>query len=169
MEYSDRKNKFLILLNLIFVILLISTLPATLQSAGNSDDEDSTLQKSSNYHRAVSYIEKSDYNSAIQLLKKELKENPKDADTHNYMGYALRKINDVENSMVYYAKALEINPEHLGALEYQGELFLTMGDLDLAKVNLQKLDKLCWLGCDEYDDLRISINDYQQGKQNSGY
>ena len=57
----------------------------------------------------------------------------------------------------------------LGALEYQGELYLTIGDLDLAKANLQRLDKLCWLGCDEYDDLRASIEDYQQGKKGSGY
>ena len=85
------------------------------------------------------------------------------------MGYVLRKSGDFENSAVHYAKALEINPQHLGALEYQGELYLTIGDLDLAKANLQRLDKLCWLGCDEYDDLRASIEDYQQGKKDSGY
>ena len=126
-------------------------------------------QKSRNYQEAVSYIKKSDYSSAIPLLRRELKRNSRDADAHNYMGYALRKSNDLKNSAVHYAKALEINPKHLGALEYQGELFLTIGNLDLAKANLQKLDKLCWLGCDEYDDLRASIEDYQQGKKSSRY
>jgi tetratricopeptide (TPR) repeat protein len=102
-------------------------------------------------------------------LRKELEKNPGNADAHNYMGYVLRKSNDLKNSAVHYEKALEINPKHLGALEYQGELFLTVGNLDLAKANLEKLDKLCWLGCDEYDDFRASIEDYQQGKKNSRY
>ena len=85
------------------------------------------------------------------------------------MGYVLRKRNDLKNSAVHYKKALEINPKHLGALEYQGELFLTVGNLELAKANLEKLDKLCWLGCDEYDDLKASIEAYQQGRKVSRY
>ena len=159
----------------IYPILLLTTLlltcasPLMIQAAGSSDDDDSKPQKSRNYQEAVSYIKKSDYSSAIPLLKRELEKNSRDADAHNYMGYALRKSNDLKNSAVHYAKALEINPKHLGALEYQGELFLTIGNLDLAKANLQKLDKLCWLGCDEYDDLRASIEDYQQGKKSSRY
>ncbi|MGB0808884.1 MAG: hypothetical protein ACPGYJ_07935, partial [bacterium] len=35
--------------------------------------------------------------------------------------------------------------------------------------NLEKLDKLCWLGCDEYDDLKASIEAYQQGRKVSRY
>ena len=159
----------------IYPILLLTTLlltcasPLMIQAAGSSDDDDSKPQKSRNYQEAVSYIKKSDYSSAIPLLKREIEKNSRDADAHNYMGYALRKSNDLKNSAAHYAKALEINPKHLGALEYQGELFLTIGNLDLAKANLQKLDKLCWLGCDEYDDLRASIEDYQQGKKSSKY
>ena len=154
---------------LLLTLLLTYTSPLMIQAAGSSDEDDSDPQKSRNYQEAVSYIKKSDYSSAIPLLRRELKRNSRDADAHNYMGYALRKSNDLKNSAVHYAKALEINPKHLGALEYQGELFLTIGNLDLAKANLQKLDKLCWLGCDEYDDLRASIEDYQQGKKSSRY
>ena len=154
---------------LLLTLLLTCTSPLMIQAAGSSDDDDSNSQKSRNYQEAVSYIKKSDYSSAIPLLRRELKRNSRDADAHNYMGYALRKSNDLKNSAVHYAKALEINPKHLGALEYQGELFLTIGNLDLAKANLQKLDKLCWLGCDEYEDLRASIEDYQQGKKSSRY
>ena len=170
MVFSDTRIKISI-----YPILLLTTLlltcasPLMIQAAGSSDDDDSKPQKSRNYQEAVSYIKKSDYSSAIPLLKRELEKNSRDADAHNYMGYALRKSNDLKNSAVHYAKALEINPKHLGALEYQGELFLTIGNLDLAKANLQKLDKLCWLGCDEYDDLRASIEDYQQGKKSSKY
>ena len=102
-------------------------------------------------------------------MRKELEKNPGNADAHNYMGYVLRKRNDLKNSAVHYKKALKINPKHLGALEYQGKLFLTVGNLDLAKANLEKLDKLCWLGCDEYDDLKASIEAYRQGRKVSRY
>ena len=169
MSYFNGSNKTLFQLTLVFVILLmICASPLMLQAAGGSDD-DFTSRKSRDYQRAVSYIKESDYSAAIPLLRKELEKNPGNADAHNYMGYVLRKSNDLKNSAVHYEKALEINPKHLGALEYQGELFLTVGNLDLAKANLEKLDKLCWLGCDEYDDFRASIEDYQQGKKNSRY
>jgi len=169
MSYFNGNNKTLFQLTLVFVILLmICASPLMLQAAGGSDD-DFTSRKSRDYQRAVSYIKESDYSAAIPLLRKELEKNPGNADAHNYMGYVLRKSNDLKNSAVHYEKALEINPKHLGALEYQGELFLTVGNLDLAKANLEKLDKLCWLGCDEYDDFRASIEDYQQGKKNSRY
>ncbi|MDG2199404.1 MAG: tetratricopeptide repeat protein [SAR324 cluster bacterium] len=170
MASSNSKNKISSYTTLIFLILLLMcALPPMIEAAGSSDYEDSTLRKSRGYQQAVSYIKKSDYGSAIPLLRRELKNNPKNADAHNYMGYALRKSDDLKNSAVHYTKALEINPQHLGALEYQGELYLTIGNLDLAKANLQKLDKLCWLGCDEYDELRASIEDYQQGRKNSKY
>ena len=170
MAFSNTRIKISICpILLLTTLLLTCASPLMIQAAGSSDDDDSKPQKSRNYQEAVSYIKKSDYSSAIPLLKRELEKNSRDADAHNYMGYALRKSNDLKNSAVHYAKALEINPKHLGALEYQGELFLTIGNLDLAKANLQKLDKLCWLGCDEYDDLRASIEDYQQGKKSSKY
>ena len=169
MSYFNGNNKNLSHSTLAVVILLMTyTSPLMLHAAGGSDD-DFTSQKSRAYQRAVSYIKKSDYSAAIPLLRKELEKNPGNADAHNYMGYVLRKRNDLKNSAVHYKKALEINPKHLGALEYQGEFFLKVGNLDLAKANLEKLDKLCWLGCDEYDDLKASIEAYQQGRKVSRY
>ena len=169
MSYFSENSKTLFHSTLIFsILLMICASPPMLQAAGSSDD-DSTLKKSTDYQRAVSYIKKSDYSAAIPLLRKELEKNPGNADAHNYMGYVLRKRNDLKNSAVHYEKALEIDPKHLGALEYQGELFLTVGNLNLAKANLKKLDKLCWLGCDEYDDLKASVEAYQQGKKVSRY
>ena len=61
----------------------------------------------------------------------------------------------------YYQRALEINPERKGALEYQGELFLMRSVKDAAQANLAKLDKICWLGCSEYDDLKKVIAERQ--------
>ena len=57
----------------------------------------------------------------------------------------------------YYKQALAINPEHQGALEYQGELFIMMGSLDAAESNLAKLIKLCPSGCDARSELESAL------------
>jgi len=45
----------------------------------------------------------------------------------------------------HYTAALELTPKHLGALEYQGELFIALGDLESAAQNLEK-NKVDMLG-----------------------
>ena len=53
------------------------------------------------------------------------------------MGYALRKqaAPDLEGAQRHYDAALRINPQHLGALEYAGELALMKKDLPAAEAN----------------------------------
>ncbi|MEY3935560.1 MAG: hypothetical protein RI901_990, partial [Actinomycetota bacterium] len=58
----------------------------------------------------------------------------------------------------YYAKALKIDPKHLGALEYQGELFMLTKKPSEAKKNLAKLKSLCGIKCEEYLDLKKAID-----------
>ena len=55
-----------------------------------------------------------------------------------------------------YTAALKINPGHLGALEYQGEMYLELGQTDAAMANLKKLQGLCG-DCEEATDLAESI------------
>ncbi len=43
------------------------------------------------------------------------------ADAWNYMGYACRKLGDMDNSFKHYDKALQLNPRYKGAHEYLGE------------------------------------------------
>ena len=78
-------------------------------------------------------------------------------DVYNLMGFALRKTGDKQQAMTFYRKALDFDPEHKGALEYQGELFLELGQPEQARANLAKLAGLCPAGCEELDDLREAI------------
>ena len=64
---------------------------------------------------------------------------------------------------VNYEKALDIDPKHKGALEYQGEMYITLGQLDKAKINLKKLSNICFLGCSEEKTLKKSISNSQKG------
>ena len=60
------------------------------------------------------------------------------------------------NSALAYTQALTLNPDHLGALEYQGELFLQTGKPDLAKANLARIKGICG-DCEESEDLEKAI------------
>ena len=101
---------------------------------------------------------------AIKKLKKAIKEEPDNADIYNYLGFAHRKIGDYDNSKIYYEEALFIQPDHKLALEYQGELFLKLDDVQSAQSNLEKLKILCPEGCDELTDLYTAISKYMRSQ-----
>ena len=60
--------------------------------------------------------------------------------------------------MTYYRKALDFDPNHKGALEYSGELYVQIGDMAKARENAAKLTTLCPQGCEELADLQQAIN-----------
>ena len=51
------------------------------------------------------------------------------ADVYNLLGFSLRKSGDTKTAMTFYQKALEFDPDHKGALEYSGELYVQIGDI----------------------------------------
>ena len=127
----------------------------------------STKSKSLAYLSAEKFINKKQFSDAIDKLKDALFYDNKDADIYNYLGFSYRKINQLDKASTYYKKALEINPKHKGALEYQGEMFITLNQIKELKNNLKKLDKICFLGCSEFDKLKKSIMDKKSGKKSS--
>jgi tetratricopeptide (TPR) repeat protein len=102
-------------------------------------------------------IEAKNYKKALVELQRVDRLVPNNADVNNYLGFASRKLAQYKEASLYYTKALKINPNHLGALEYQGELFLTQKKPALAKQNLAKLKRLCGTSCEEYLDLNQAI------------
>ena len=91
------------------------------------------------------------------------------ADWNNLMGYSLRKgaTPDFAGAEKFYNEALRIDPQHRGALEYSGELYLQTGDLAKAEQRLAALDKACTFGCEEYSDLKKAIAQYKAGNRTS--
>ena len=84
-------------------------------------------------------IEVGDYGPALALLKIADKSFPNDADVNNLLGYTSRKLKQYSQAATYYTRALKIDPKHLGALEYQGELFLIQKKSSAANLIWQKL------------------------------
>lgn len=97
------------------------------------------------------------YSTALASLRVAEKAAPKDADIKNLLGFTSRKLKKYTEAASYYKSALKINPKHLGALEYQGELFITQKKIPLAKQNLAKLKNICGTTCPEYLDLKKAI------------
>jgi tetratricopeptide (TPR) repeat protein len=101
-------------------------------------------------------IKAKDFAGALEELEPLLQTN-QHADVYNLMGFSLRKTGDYKQAYTFYRKALDFDPEHKGALEYLGELYVETGQIDKAKENVVLLKKLCPKGCEELEDLEKAI------------
>ncbi|WP_212745103.1 tetratricopeptide repeat protein [Hydrogenophaga sp. 2FB] len=80
------------------------------------------------------------------------------AEVYNLLGYSLRQLKRYDEAGRWYREALLYDPEHRPALEYQGELFLALGDVANARKNLRYLELLCTTRpCAEYELLKKAI------------
>ena len=67
---------------------------------------------------------------------------------------------NLDKSFAAYMMALEINPKHIGAHEYLGELYLMLGELEKSKIMLNKLGLLAGIESEEYFDLKSLIDNF---------
>jgi cytochrome b involved in lipid metabolism len=116
-----------------------------------------TKQLSAFLSEADALIKQKNFTAALNLLKQADSTYANNADVNNLLGFSSRNLKQFSASARYYQKALRINPNHLGALEYQGELFLQTKKVSAAKKNLAKLKQLCGVNCEEYLDLKKAI------------
>lgn len=107
--------------------------------------------------RIIPMVDSYKYAQARTELLLVDKDFPNNANVNNLLGYTSRKLKMYSSSATYYSKALKIDPNHLGALEYQGELFVVTNKISMARKNLKKLEKLCGVNCVEYKDLKAAI------------
>lgn len=108
---------------------------------------------------ANKYLSQEKYDLAVVVLTEAQDLEPDNADLWNLIGFGQRKKGLVEESASAYSKALALNPEHLGALQYQGELFMDRNEVDSAKANLARLEALCPKGCEEHTALAKRIGE----------
>lgn len=105
------------------------------------------------YRAAARLINEARYKDAIADLYGAQTAIGPHPDILNYLGYAHRKLGRFAAARDYYAQALAIDPGHLGANEYLGELYLETGEVELARRQLARLEALCPFGCAEREDL----------------
>ncbi len=132
--------------------------------AADSGPSPMLAPKDPTLERARSAIAQKDWAGAQSILREAVARDPKNADYHNLYAYSTRKGPNPDMKLVFseYQQALALDPRHKGAHEYLGEAYLQVGDLAKAKEQLAELDKLCFFSCEEYDDLKEAIADYEK-------
>ena len=152
---------------LLILLLLISfNVNGAGTESSNSDSSTTPDQINSLYELAEKHIYNKKYDKSLKLLKKLTKREDlgtRRADIYNLLGFSYRKLEnpELDKSFAAYMMALEIDPEHAGAHEYLGELYLMRDQKNQAMRMLSKLENLVGKNADEYKDLLQAIENYQ--------
>lgn len=145
-----------------FILTEVASAAGSDASSGSATTSSSGRYGNSNknvdiFSEVNSLISRSKFEEAHAKLA-VMKAGANEADRLNLLGFTARKTGNLSKAGKYYDAALELHPKHTGALEYQGELFIQLGMIDRAKLNLAKLEKICWLPCSAERQLREAIN-----------
>ena len=133
-------------------------------SGGAASGSGSTYSATEELAAAVAEIEAQDYAGAIEILDQVILQESGNADAHNYLGYSHRKLGNTDMALQHYKRALQIEPNHVGANEYLGELYLELGDLPKAEQRLAVLESVC-PACEESAELRALVDAYKAQQQ----
>jgi tetratricopeptide (TPR) repeat protein len=129
--------------------------------ADPSKPSEPAVQEDPTYVEGVNAVKRGNYPAAIRLFEAVVAKDDRNANAYNWLAYSTRQSGDAAKAIPIYEKALAIDPKHRAAHEYIGEAFLVLGDLPKAKEHLAVLDKLCFLPCEEYSDLKKAVRDYE--------
>lgn len=121
----------------------------------------SAAQEDPTYVEGLNAVKRGDYAAATRAFEAVVAKDDRNANAYNMLAYSIRRGGDAARAIPIYQKALAIDPKHRGAHEYIGEAYLLLGDLPKAKEHLAVLDKLCFLPCEEYSDLKTAVKDYE--------
>lgn len=145
--------------------LLLMVLPPLMSATSLSHAADtSSVAAPDRVVSARAAIKAKDWKKALAELNLAVKEEPKNADAHNLLGYTYRKQSqpNLAKAFEHYKMALQLDPKHKGAHEYIGEAYLMDKQPDEAERHLAILEKLCGSKtCEEYADLAKSVADYR--------
>lgn len=125
--------------------------PAAAMSFGGDDAPEPDLKT------AKAHVDDQAYDKAIPMLQALLEKDDENADAWNLLGFSYRKSDKLDLAWDAYERALTIEPNHLGANEYLGELYIRQGNLEQARAQAAKLEILCPDGCEELETLKNRI------------
>jgi predicted Zn-dependent protease len=129
-------------------------------AAGIAFAEDDTVTPDNaadpDFTAAKSLVDAGQYAAALPQLNALDQKTPQNADVLNLIGFSLRKTGHPDQALDYYGRALALQPEHLGANEYLGELYLELKQPGKAQERLAVLEKACG-NCEEYQELKEKI------------
>jgi tetratricopeptide (TPR) repeat protein len=139
------------------VALALGALVSPAFSMGTNPSTPPGTKADSGYTAAERAVKAKQYQDAITKLGAVLAKDPKNVDALNYMAYSHRQLGHYDVALGYYRRALAINPDHRGANEYLGELYIKLGKMQQARTQLAKLRHICGTRCEEFQALQAAI------------
>jgi len=155
------KSSALAKLNTVFLSIALLAFSASGLAAGGNYSSDVDFKP------IMKMIDQGRYESAIDMLYDELDVDPDNPDIMALLGFSYRKTQNYDDALTFYQWALKAEPDHIGANEYLGELYLETNQVDKAIEQLQILDNLCRNNCKEYSKLKQMIDSSGQSASNS--
>ena len=141
---------------------LLAALLAFAPVPSRAVDTDPSPPLSAEHAAGKKAIEDKDWNRAIQTLTVAARRDGRNADIQNLLGYAYRNAGQLEAAFKHYQQALKLEPRHLGAHEYIGEVYLIANNPVKAEEHLALLKQYCTTAvCEEYDDLKKKLDQYR--------
>jgi Tfp pilus assembly protein PilF len=112
------------------------------------------------------YLATGKYAQALDVIGGVLARHPGSADAYTYRGFAYERLGEVKKAHESYKRALDLDPQHLGANRYLAGMYLKDGDLARAMDVLQVIRMTCGdVACQELDELQAEINRYKAGQK----
>ena len=142
-----------------FAILLLCS--AGVMAADSSTETQPSAQE--RLATAREAIKAKDWRRSLAELNMAVREEPRNADVHNLLGYSYRKqaTPNLAKAIEHYKTALKLDPRHKGAHEYIGEAYLMDKNPVEAQKHLAELEKICGgKACEEYADLAKALTEY---------
>ena len=87
-------------------------------------------------------LQSGEWERAAAFFRQAVRENQADHRAWTLLGYSLRHLGRLRESLAAYDEALRLNPSYAEALEYRGISHAALGNLDLARRDLERLARL---------------------------
>ena len=150
------------LIRLLLALAIAALAPVAFANLG-AEQEDSS---NSDWLAGKKAVEAQDWKAAAAYLSKAAAAEPNNADIQNWLGFAQRKLGNMEAAFAAYHAALKLDPKLKPAHEYIGEAYLQVNDLPKAEQHLAELQRLCSpIPCEEYKDLKRAVDAYKKNSK----
>lgn len=145
--------------------LLVLSVLAPVAHAADTETTAPADAENADYLAGKLAVSRKDWATAVANFRKVVAAEPNNADGHNMLGFSLRWMGRMDEAFAAYDRALAINPQHRGALEYSGIAYLKAGKPAEAQARLARLEKVGAKSSEEYKDLAKAIAEFNAGKR----
>jgi tetratricopeptide (TPR) repeat protein len=104
--------------------------------------ERSSASAEARYNEGLALIKKHEWGAAEEAFRGAIAVRKDFPEAWNELGHVLKRERRFEEAVAAYHEALRLRPDYAQALEYLGEAYVAMGQLDQARATLAKLEPL---------------------------